>query len=186
VPFMCLAEGMDSNPSCGPGVKMELAVFIQTLCQSTYFSCKHLGANAVVGWALQGAGAMLFGHGDGGIAGAGGSAGEASAMAPEAAGPARVSFGPGTEKAWNVLDRVLEKGSPLLGYKGGSVFQNLDGRLPSVDGAGNPITYREWDVNPYVKGVNRGPERLVTGSDGSAFYTGDHYNSFLQFWGPGQ
>jgi guanyl-specific ribonuclease Sa len=98
---------------------------------------------------------------------------------------ARVPFGPGSEKAWNVLDRVMEKGSPPQGYKGGSVFNNLKGRLPSVDGAGNPIAYREWDVNPYVKGVDRGPERLVTGGNGSAYYTGDHYDSFLQFWGPG-
>jgi guanyl-specific ribonuclease Sa len=80
---------------------------------------------------------------------------------------------------------VLAKGSPLPGYKGGSVFQNSGGVLPGVDGAGNAITYREWDVNPYVKGVDRGPERLVTGSDGSAYYTGDHYGSFLQFWGLG-
>jgi ribonuclease T1 len=79
----------------------------------------------------------------------------------------------------------MEKGSPLQGYKGGSVFNNLEGRLPSVDETGNPITYREWDVNPYVKGVDRGPERLVTGNDGSAYYTGDHYESFLQFWGAG-
>lgn len=82
----------------------------------------------------------------------------------------------------------MQKGSPLQGYKGGSVFKNLgtpEGRLPSVDETGNPISYREWDVNPYVKGVDRGPERLVTGSEGSAYYTGDHYGSFLQFWGAG-
>jgi hypothetical protein len=30
---------------------------------------------------------------------------------------ARVPFGPGFEKAWNVLDRVMEKGSPLQGYR---------------------------------------------------------------------
>ncbi len=111
-------------------------------------------------------------------------AGDAGAL-PGVVGPARVPFGPGVQKAWTVLDRVLAKGSPLPGYKGGSVFQNSDGLLPGVDGAGNAITYREWDVNPYVKGVNRGPERLVTSSDGSAYYTGDHYDSFLQIWGPG-
>ncbi len=94
-----------------------------------------------------------------------------------------IAFGPGTEKAWSVLDRVASKGAPLPGYKGGSVFKNLEGRLPGADGAGNSISYREWDVNPYVKGVDRGPERLVTGSGGSAYYTGDHYGSFLQFWG---
>lgn len=100
-------------------------------------------------------------------------------------GAARIPFGPGTEKAWNVLERVTSKGSPLPGYKGGSTFKNLKGQLPELDGAGNPVSYREWDVNPYTKGVNRGPERIVTGSDGSAYYTGNHYDSFLQFWGVG-
>lgn len=97
---------------------------------------------------------------------------------------ARVPFGPGTEKAWNVFDRVTAKGSPSPGFKGGGVFKNAEGRLPGFDGAGNPVSYREWDVNPYVKGVDRGAERVVTGSDGAAYYTGDHYDSFLQFSGP--
>jgi len=101
------------------------------------------------------------------------------------AGEAAVAFGPGTDKAWSVLDRVLAKGSPFPGFKGGSIFKNREGRLPHLDEDGVPITYREWDVNPYTKGVNRGEERLVTGSDGSAYYTGDHYDTFLQFWGPG-
>jgi hypothetical protein len=38
---------------------------------------------------------------------------------------------------------------------------------------GNGVTYREWDVNPNIKGVDRGGERLVTRSDGSAWYTND-------------
>lgn len=100
---------------------------------------------------------------------------------------AAVPFGPGTEEAWSVLNRVTTKGSPFPGYKGGSVFENGGPtKLPELDGAGSPLTYREWDVNPYVKGADRGAERLVTGSDGSAYSTGDHYNSFLQFWGQGR
>ncbi len=50
--------------------------------------------------------------------------------------------------------------------------------LPAADGAGNPIQYREFDVNPYVKGVNRGAERIVVGSDGKAYFTDDHYSTF--------
>lgn len=46
------------------------------------------------------------------------------------------------------------------------------------------VTYREWDVNPYTKGVNRGTEWIVSGSDGSAYWTGDHYDTFLLFRGP--
>ncbi|MFB7235008.1 ribonuclease domain-containing protein [Streptomyces sp. NPDC056269] len=45
------------------------------------------------------------------------------------------------------------------------------GREPAGDG----VTFSEYDVNPYVKGVNRGGERLVVGTDGSAYYTADHY-----------
>lgn len=28
------------------------------------------------------------------------------------------------------------------------------------------------------KGVNRGPQRIVKGSDGSAYWTDDHYTAF--------
>lgn len=75
-------------------------------------------------------------------------------------------------------------GKAPAGVKGGSEYVN-DGRgnsqvLPRKPG----VTYREWDVNPKQKGVNRGGERLVTGSDGSAFYTTQHYKSFIQFVGP--
>ena len=44
--------------------------------------------------------------------------------------------------------------------------------------AGRLITYREWDVDPYQKGVNRGAERIVIGSDGRAYYTNNHYGTF--------
>ena len=47
--------------------------------------------------------------------------------------------------------------------------------LPQTDSNGNPITYRTWDVNPQTPGVSRDRERIVTGSDGSAWYTDRHY-----------
>ena len=40
------------------------------------------------------------------------------------------------------------------------------------------IKYREWDTHPLRHGVNRGAERLITGSDGSAYFTEDHYRTF--------
>lgn len=84
----------------------------------------------------------------------------------------------------DVLSRVDGTGGAPLGFKGGGQFLN-DGRrgaqlLARTDNAGNAITYREWDVTPYQPGVDRGAERLVTGSDGSAWYTNDHYNSFVR------
>ncbi|HWH93963.1 MAG TPA: RHS repeat-associated core domain-containing protein [Baekduia sp.] len=93
-----------------------------------------------------------------------------------------VPIGPVAEKAWQTADRVAEKGAPFPGYKGGRVFENRGPgmRLPE-SGANGPIKYQEWDVNPYAKGVNRGGERLVTGSDGSAYYTTNHYDTFTRF-----
>ncbi len=64
------------------------------------------------------------------------------------------------------------------GYVGGRTFFNREKRLPKTDASGKKIKYREWDVHRKVKGKNRGAERLVTGSDGSAYYTKDHYRTF--------
>ena len=50
--------------------------------------------------------------------------------------------------------------------------------LPTVDINGRPVTYQEWDANPRVGGQGRDAERIITGSDGSAWYTTDHYKTF--------
>ena len=42
------------------------------------------------------------------------------------------------------------------------------------------MNYREYDIEPYVKGKGRGGERIVIGDDGSVWYTNDHYFSFTQ------
>jgi ribonuclease T1 len=52
------------------------------------------------------------------------------------------------------------------------------GYLPTTDASGKPITYQEWDANPKVPAQSRDDERIVTGSDGSAWYTPDHYKTF--------
>jgi len=97
----------------------------------------------------------------------------------ESAAPAA---GKGASKFTDVLNTIKGTGKAPDGFKGGSTFAN-DGRaggqvLPKTDAAGNPVTYKEWDVNPFQKGVNRGTERIVTGSDGRAYYTTDHYTTF--------
>lgn len=66
------------------------------------------------------------------------------------------------------------------GTKGGETFRNREGRLPATDDAGKRIAYREWDVNPKKAWQSRDAERIVTGSDGSAWYTGDHYDTFTR------
>lgn len=85
-------------------------------------------------------------------------------------------------RALRVLRTVRQTGSPPRGYQGGRIYQN-DGpaggqQLPKSDAKGRPVAYREYDVNPKQPGVNRGPERLVVGSNGSAYYTADHYRTF--------
>lgn len=42
------------------------------------------------------------------------------------------------------------------------------------------VNYKEYDINPYVKGQNRGAERIVIGDDDSVWYTNDHYYTFTQ------
>jgi len=83
-------------------------------------------------------------------------------------------------KVGKVLTYIDEHQQPPEGYEGGRPFGDHEGLLPKRDARGRPIRYQEWDVNPKVPGKNRGPERLVTGSDGSAYYTPDHYRAFIK------
>jgi len=101
-----------------------------------------------------------------------------------ALGKHRPQMGAVPQNAWETWLHVSTKGAPMRGYKGGKTFNNSGKNgeyLPDQAANGSAITYREWDVNPYVKGTNRGGERLVTGSDGSAYYTNDHYKTFTRF-----
>lgn len=60
------------------------------------------------------------------------------------------------------------------GTNAGRKWGNRDGQLPTIDADGNPITYREFDVNNY-NGISRDGERFIVGSDGSVWYTDSHY-----------
>ncbi|MBL7866717.1 MAG: hypothetical protein JNM71_01730 [Flavobacterium lindanitolerans] len=42
------------------------------------------------------------------------------------------------------------------------------------------MTCKEYDVHPRVDGVNRGSERVVIGSDGKAYYSNNHYQTFKE------
>ena len=78
------------------------------------------------------------------------------------------------ERARDVLAAIEARGGePPAGYVGGRAFHNRERQLP----AGR---YREYDVHPRVPGQNRGPERLVVDQiTGRAYYTGDHYRTFV-------
>ncbi len=78
----------------------------------------------------------------------------------------------------DVLSFVRDNGAAPEGFVGGRDFQNREKRLPKTGPNGRKINYREWDVHKKTPGKNRGPDRLVTGDDGSAWYTEDHYKTF--------
>ncbi len=83
-------------------------------------------------------------------------------------------------KVREVLVYVREHNRAPAGYVGGRKFGNYENHLPKTTPQGQRIQYQEWDVNPKKEDQNRGAERLVTGSDDRAWYTRDHYNSFME------
>jgi len=84
------------------------------------------------------------------------------------------------QKAIVVLKYIKEHQEAPEGYVGGRTFGNYENQLPKIDASGNKIKYREWDIHPKVEGKNRGAQRVVTGSDGRAWFTADHYNTFIE------
>jgi ribonuclease T1 len=78
------------------------------------------------------------------------------------------------QRALEVYTYVLNHHAPPAGYVGGRVWQNREKNLPRGG------TYHEFDVNPKVRGRNRGAERIIVDYDtGKGWYTGDHYRSFV-------
>lgn len=77
-------------------------------------------------------------------------------------------------KAFDLLKQLEARaGVPLPGYVGGRDFHNRERRLPRG-------RYREYDVNPKIRGRGRDAERLVIEQrTGKAYYTGDHYRTFV-------
>jgi RHS repeat-associated protein len=75
----------------------------------------------------------------------------------------------------NLPDRYQAQGAP---------FRNAAVDLPTVEPTGKPITYTEWDIDPFVSGRSRGALRLITGTDGSTYFTSDHYKTFIALEDP--
>jgi ribonuclease T1 len=84
------------------------------------------------------------------------------------------------QKVYQLIRYIRQFNQPPPNHIGGRIFQNREKLLPLKDTQGKTILYREWDVHPKKKGVNRGPERVITGSDNSSYYTRDHYTSFIK------
>ncbi|MEC3917243.1 ribonuclease domain-containing protein [Nocardia sp. CDC160] len=97
--------------------------------------------------------------------------------APGAVAQMHLVAGSIPQRAWTTLDLIDQGKWPPAdcpGTHGGTVWRNRDGQLPSG------VRYLEWDVNCKIPGQSRDAERIVTGDDGSAWYTDDHYATFTR------
>lgn len=98
---------------------------------------------------------------------------------PRTVAPAQIPRG-----AWETLLYVRLHREAPPGHVGGRRFGNYgrggEQRLPDRAIRGGRVDYQEWDIYPRRPGRNRGAERLVTGSDGRAWYTADHYCTFTE------
>jgi guanyl-specific ribonuclease Sa len=73
-----------------------------------------------------------------------------------------------------VTVRLIQQGGPFpYPENDGVTFYNDEGLLPSEPQG----YYREYTV-PTPGSRDRGTRRIVTGSGGQYYYTGDHYDSF--------
>ncbi|MCX5385770.1 ribonuclease domain-containing protein [Streptomyces sp. NBC_00083] len=70
--------------------------------------------------------------------------------------------------------------SDAPGTQGGANWPNQEGQLPVTGANGTQVHYRTWDVEAKQPGRARGPQRIVTGDDGSAWYTPDQYRTFTR------
>ena len=134
---------------------------------------------AAVGTAVgAGVGYAVTGTGEGAVEGAAIGFGAGATVGAVAGGTyAASNFIP--KEAYNTLNYIDQNGRPPQGYKGGKIFHN-DGRNGGRVLPGDGITYKEYDIHPKVSGVPRNAQRIVIGSDGSAWYTADHYLSFVK------
>jgi guanyl-specific ribonuclease Sa len=70
---------------------------------------------------------------------------------------------------------LIEKGGPFPYRQDGVVFGNAERHLP----ARPRDFYHEYTV-PTPGSPDRGARRIITGRDGSFYYTVDHYESFVR------
>ena len=78
----------------------------------------------------------------------------------------------------------IDQGLPRSNVRNPKSFAN-DGRggtpqLPTMDASGKPLDYIEHTVNPRPSGGALDGKRLVIGSDGSVWYTDDHFGTWTR------
>ena len=70
---------------------------------------------------------------------------------------------------------LIEKGGPFPYRQDGVVFNNAERLLPAQPRG----FYHEYTV-PTPGSPDRGARRIITGQDGSYYYTANHYESFVR------
>ncbi len=75
--------------------------------------------------------------------------------------------------------RVIKDGGPFPYPQDGMIFQNREGELPEQPAG----FYHEFTVAT-PGSDDRGPRRIVSGADGSLFWTTNHYRSFREIIEP--
>lgn len=75
---------------------------------------------------------------------------------------------------------LTHDGQTRPSFRGNTRFGNRERKLPQRNSFGKQITYKEYDIYPWKKGKNRGPERVVIDSEGNGYYTSDHYRTFIK------
>lgn len=79
------------------------------------------------------------------------------------------------KKSKDMVKKVKgNKGRKINGYQGGIEFKNREKLLPGK------LKYKEYDINIYKKGINRGKQRIVIENNGRAWYTPDHHKTFFE------
>ncbi len=80
----------------------------------------------------------------------------------------------GTIDLQPTLDRIAH-GDRNSHRNDGTVFQNRERKLPA-----KPSGYYKEYVHPTPKLSGPGPQRVIIGTDGDAWYTPDHYKTFIK------
>ncbi len=89
-------------------------------------------------------------------------------------GPAQQYTDAELQNARDAIQSIISNERKALpGYKTERHFENREGLLPKGP------DYTEYDLNP-LTGERRDEYRIVLGSDGTAWYTHNHYSSFIR------
>jgi len=80
---------------------------------------------------------------------------------------------PNTQLNTNINNTMAE----IMRGESGRPFRNNENHLPLMDSNGNPITYREYNVEAIFSGRDNNVHRIVVGSNGNYYYTNTHYGT---------